>query len=449
MLKELFMVEIQDLIKQKNWRLLKETLSGWPAPDIAELLESLELEERVIAFRLLSPQLAADVFSEFDIDKQVGLLYQLSNEHIREIISGLDPDDRTGLFEELPGRITQRFLNLLSPEDRKDSLKLLGYPENSMGRLMTSEYVIARPGWSIEEALKHIRRCGSDAETVNVIYVVDEAWHLIDDIPLRRLILADPQQKVEEVMDRRAVSISVFEDQEEAIKIMKHYNLVALPVVDSENILLGIVTIDDIIDVLEDEVTEDFHKEAGVIPLGLSYSATSPPVFYRKRIVWLSFLVLAGFLSGSIIGLFEKVLAEVIGLAIFIPVLIGTGGNTATQSSTLIIRALATGDLTVKKWASIIKKEMFVGILLGVSLGLIFFLGGFFWKGIPMLGLAVGISAVMIVFWANLVGSFLPIILTRLKLDPAVVSTPLLSTMLDVTGLLIYFSMAKWLFEHS
>ncbi len=446
MLKELFMVEIQDLIKQKDWRLLKETLSGWPAPDIAELLEDLELRERVVAFRLLSPQLATDVFSEFDIDKQVGLLYQLSNEHIREIISGLDPDDRTGLFEELPGRITQRFLNLLSPEDRRDSLKLLGYPENSVGRLMTSEYVIARPTWSVEEALRHIRRCGSDAETINVIYVVDEAWHLIDDIPLRRLILSDPQQKVEEVMDRRAVSISAFEDQEEAIRIMKHYNLIALPVVDSENVLLGIVTIDDIIDILEDEVTEDFHKEAGVIPLGLSYSATSSPVFYRKRIVWLLFLALAGFLSGSIIGLFEEVLAKVISLAIFIPVLIDTGGNTATQSSTLIIRALATGDLTIKRWANIIKKEVLVGILLGVSLGLILFLGGLLWKGVPKLGLVVGISGVMIVIWANLVGSLLPIILTRLKLDPAVVSAPLLSTILDVTGLLIYFSMAVWLF---
>jgi len=447
MLKDLLKPEIEELIKQKDWRSLKQVLSNWPGPDTADLLESLEQDDMFIVFRLLPRQLAADVFSELDVDKQTDLLQQISNERIRDIISELAPDDRTELFEELPGKITQRILNLLPLEDRKETLQLLGYPEDSVGRLMTPDYVAIRANWTISEALSHIRKHGRDAETINMVYVVDENGHLINDIPLRRLILADPQQQVESIMDKKFIAISASEDQEQGIKIIKQYNLVALPVVDSENVLLGIVTVDDILDVLEEEVTEDVHKGAGVAPLDMSYSAVSAWRLYRKRIVWLLLLAFAGFLSGNVIAAFEETIGTIIALAFFIPVLIGTGGNTGTQSATLIIRAIATGDLTLKKWFSVMKKELLVGILLGASLGLVLYLWSYFWKGNPEISLVVGISVVAIALCANLVGSLLPIVLTKLKLDPAIVSSPLITTIMDVTGLLIYFSIAIWLLK--
>ncbi len=445
MLKDLLKPEIEELIKQKDWRSLKQVLSTWPEPDVADLLESLSREDMAILFRLLPRQFAADVFSELDVDRQTALLQQISNERIRDIITELAPDDRTELFEELPGKITQRILILLPLDDRRETLQLLGYPEDSVGRLMTPDYVAIRSDWTIQKSLRYIRKYGRDAETINMVYVVDEKGHLIDDIPLRRLILANPQHKVESIMDRKFIAISASEDQEQGVMIIRQYNLVALPVIDSENVLLGIVTVDDILDVLEYEVTEDVHKGAGVTPLDMSYSAVSAWRLYHKRIVWLLLLAFAGFLSGNVIAAFEKTIGTIIALAFFIPVLIDTGGNTGTQSATLIIRAIATGDLTLKKWFSVMKKEILVGILLGASLGAVLYLWSYFWKGNPEISLVVGISVVAIALCANLVGSLLPIVLIKLKLDPAVVSSPLITTIMDVTGLLIYFSIAIWL----
>ncbi|MBA5942520.1 MAG: magnesium transporter [Methanophagales archaeon] len=437
--------EIQELIEEKNWRQLKDTLSVLPAPDIANLLESLGDEWKVIIFRLLPQQLAAEVFGELDSNKQISLLQQMNDERVRDIILALSPDDRTDLFEELPGKVTQRLLNLLPPEERSESLQLLGYPEESVGRLMTPDHVAIRPHWSIKEASEQIRRYGRDAETINMIYVVDDEWHLIGDIPLRRLILADPEQTVESIMNYKFVSISAFDDQEKAVRIMQRYDLIALPVVDLQNILLGIVTVDDMLDVLEEEVTEDIQKGASVVPLTMSYTAASSWTLFHKRIVWLLSLLVAGILSGSVIAHFEKIIGVVIALVFFIPLLIDTGGNTGTQSATLIIRAIATGDLTLKKWFSVMKKELLVGILLAGTMGLLIYLLSYLWKGDPGISLVVGVSMIVITLWANLVGSLLPILLTKIKLDPAMVSSPLITTIMDVTGLLIYFSVAVWL----
>jgi len=436
--------KIQKLVEQKDWRSLKEIISNWPVQDIADLLENIRQEDMVIIFRLLPRQQAAEVFSELDVNIQMNLLQQISSEHTRNILSELSPDDRTELFEELPGKITQKLLNLLPSEIRKETLQLLGYPEDSVGRLMTPEYVAIRSNWTIGEALEHIRQYGRDAETINMVYVIDDEWHLIDDMPLRRLILANPQQKVESIMDKKFVSISVFEDQEKVVRIIERYNLVAIPVVDSENALLGIVTVDDILDVLEDEVTEDVNKGASIVPLEMSYNSASVWTLYRKRVIWLLLLVVAGFLSMSVIAAFEKTLVAVIALAFFIPILIDSGGNTGSQSATLIIRAIATGDLTLEKWFSVIKKELAVGLLLGTTLGAILYLWSYFWRGGPAVALVIGLSMIVIVLWANLIGSLLPIILTKLKLDPAVVSSPLITTLVDATGLLIYFLIATW-----
>ncbi len=430
------------LIERRDWRTLRELLRSLPPPDIAELISELPEEGMVIAFRLLPRDLAADVLAELDTEREEALLEQLGSRKILEVLLELSPDERTDLLEELPGRLTQKLLNILPPHERQEALELLGYPENSVGRLMTPDYVALKPYWSIGAALEHIRRFGRDAETVNMVYVVDEGWRLLDDIPLRRVILASPEQDVASIMDHHFVAIEAHADQEEAIRLMEKYDLIALPVVDRDGVLLGIVTVDDILDVLEEEFTEDVQKGASVVPLGTSYTAAPTLVLFRKRVVWLLLLALAGFLSGSVISAFEGVLGRVIALAAFIPVLIDTGGNTGTQSATLIIRALATGELTLRRWFSVVAKESTVGILLGTALGGVLYLWSYIWKGDPRVSVAVGLAVVFIVLFANLVGSLLPILLTKLRLDPAVVSSPLITTVMDVTGLLIYFGIA-------
>ena len=433
---------VRELLARRDWRGLREFLSSFPPPDIAELISELPEGEMVIAFRLLPRDLAAEVLAELDVEKEEALLERLRDRKLLEVLLELPPDERTDLLEELPGRLTQKLLNILPPAERREALGLLGYPENSVGRLMTPDYVALKPYWTIEVALEHIRRFGRDAETVNMVYVVDEAWRLLDDIPLRRVILATLETEVEDIMDHHFVAIEAHADQEEAIRLMEKYDLIALPVVDRDGVLLGIVTVDDILDVLEEEFTEDVQKGASVVPLGTSYTAASTLVLFRKRVVWLLLLALAGFLSGSVISAFEEVLGKVIALAAFIPVLIDTGGNTGTQSATLIIRAIATGELTLRRWLSVVAKESAVGILLGTALGSVLYLWSYIWKGDLRVSTVVGLAVVFIVLFANLVGSLLPILLTKLRLDPAVVSSPLITTVMDVTGLLIYFGIA-------
>ena len=443
MFKELIIPDIKELIEVKDWKSLKFFLSECYPSDIADLIESLDKSDAAILFRLLPRTQAAAVFAEFDPQMKENLLKQMSNQHIKEILSELSPDDRNRTFGELPGKVTQKLLNLLPAEKRREALEILAYPKESIGKIITPDYIAVRPYWTIEQAIKHIRNLGKDAETINMIYVVDDEWHLLDDIPIRRFILADPKQKVESIMDGKFISISAFDDQEKAVHIMKRYDLLALPVTDSEGVLIGIVTIDDILDVLEKEMTEDFHKGSAVTPLEKNYASASFLFLYKRRVTWLFLLLVADFLSSSVIAHFEHALQAVIALAFFIPILIDSGGNVATQVATLVIRAISTGEISLKNWFNILKKELFIGILLGITLGITLFLRGFFWKGGPQVGIVVGISMVGIVLWPNLLGSLLPFILSKLKLDPAVISSPLLTTLVDATGLLLYFSIAK------
>lgn len=446
MLRELLSPEIKELIETKNWKILKEILSEWASQDIADLIHNLPENEGDIIFRVLPRDLAAEVFSELDKNEQKKLLRQISSDHIKEIFLELTPDDRTDFFEELPANVTKKLLNLLPPAERKETMMLLGYPEKSVGRLMTPRFVAIRPGWTVSQSMEHIRRFAPQAETIDVVYVVDDQWHLLDDIALKDLVLASPDEKIENLMDREYHSIVANEDQELAVNIMKKYNLNVLPVVDSKNILLGVITIDDILDVYEDEVTEDIHKSASVFPFEVSYTTTDVFTMFKKRIIWLLFLAIGGTLTGSVITTFESTLGKIIALAAFIPVLIGTGGNIGTQSATLIIRALVTGDITPKRWFNVIKKELFVGIMIGLCLGCVLGVWSYFMKESFLISLVVGLSVVFISLWANIVGSLLPIILRKLHLDPAVVSSPFISTILDVSGLLIYFSVATLIF---
>ncbi len=449
MLAKLIIPDIQELLSKKDFKAVKSFFQDLLPQDIAELLQNLDKKDVVIAFRLIAAEKVADVFSEFEPGIQEFILTHFADREVRELINDLDPDDRTALFEELPGKLTQKLINFLSNEDREEALKLLGYPEKSVGRLMTPDYVAVNAKWSLKKAFAHIRRYGRDAETINMIYVVNDNWELLDNIPIRRFILTEDTKNIQDIMDYSFISIEATSDQEIAYNLIKKYNLTVLPVVDKRNVLLGIVTVDDLIDVNEEEISEDFQKTSAISPMEESYYSLSPAILYKKRIGWLLILLLTDFLSSSIIAHFENAIKAVIALAFFIPVLIDSGGNIAAQSSTLIIRALAIGELNIKSWFNVVKKELLIGLMIGLTLGFLLYIRGFFWRGGSTIGMVVGISMVAITIWSNLLGSILPIVLTKFKLDPAVISSPLLTTVVDSTGLLIYFTLAQFVFHLS
>lgn len=433
--------EVQELLERRDLGSLRAYLSSMPVPDIADLLREFEKANRVILFRLLPRRVSCDVFAELEGESEQALISDLTDEEARHLLAGLEPDDRTQLLEELPGVVTQRLLNLLTPTDLTEARFLLGYPEDSVGRLMTPKYVAVKAHWTIREALEHIRDRGHDAETITEVYVVGAGWRLLDAVELSALVLADLDDKVDSVMDRSFVSVVANEDRERAVELIRRYDRFALPAVDSDGVLVGIVTIDDLLDVAEEEATEDFQRVAAIAPLGITYREASVWILYRKRIAWLIMLVFIALLSSAVIAAFEKTLESVIALAFFIPLLIGAGGNTGAQSSTLVIRALATGDLKGSQLARALGKEIGVGFLLGVSMGIAASIVGVLRGGVDV-GIVVGLTMLGIVLIANLIGALLPFLLTKLGLDPAVASSPLIQTFMDAIGLTLYFTIA-------
>ena len=445
MLKELLKPEIKQLIENRKWMDLKDGLSDWPAPEIADLLLDIDKQDRVLLFRALPRHKATDVFAYLEHDQRDALLTELTDQETKTLLADLSPDDRTDLLEELPDKATRRLINLLSPEDLKEARELLGYPEESIGRLLTPDFVAIRAHWTVKQALEHIRKFGKDSETIYRIYVTENG-KLIDDILLRNLILADEDTKISDLMDYNYVGVSAYDDQEEAVRIMERYDIFALPVVDSEGKLLGIVTFDDIMDISSEETTEDFQKISGINPVDQSYIHAGVFKLWFKRIPWLLALMFANFITAEVISVYEEVLEVAIALSFFIPLLIGTAGNTGTQSATLVIRSLAIEEFHTGTWLKILTKELMIGLLLGTILGVITYLRGI-WGDDGKLDLAIIISLTMVVLviWANLLGVLLPLIISKIKLDPAVISSPLVATLIDVTGILIYFNIAIWL----
>ncbi|MGI6549289.1 MAG: magnesium transporter [Syntrophomonadales bacterium] len=433
---------IRELIDEHQWQQLRnEAWEDWLVPDIVDALLGLNKNNRVLAFRLIPREMSAEVFAYLEKEDRNALLKDLTDEETRHLLADLAPDDRTTLFEELPGQVTQRLLNLLSPEDLREARFLLGYPEYSVGRLMTPDYVAVRPEWTVAQALEHCRVKAKKSETLHVIYVVDASWRLLDALELYRFILAKPEEKVEEIMNYSFVSLSAFDDREEAVYTMQKYDLFSLPVVDSSGVLVGLVTFDDVFDVAQEEATEDIYKGAAVTPLTTSYREASVWELYSKRVSWLVILVFVSLLSAGVVALFEGTLQKVIALTIFIPLLLGSGGNAGAQSATLMVRALATGDLELSQWFSTLLKEMVVGVSLGLTLGVFGTVFGFM-RGGWEIGLIVGLTTVGIILLASLIGVTLPFILTRLNLDPAVASSPLITSITDFLGLLLYFVIA-------
>ncbi|MDR0330276.1 MAG: magnesium transporter [Chitinispirillales bacterium] len=448
MLKELLTPEIVQLIRERQWTDMREALVIWPPAEVAGLIESIDEPTRVLLLRFLPRQYGAQVFSELAAGRQNDLLKELTNHEVRGLLADLSPDDRAALIDEMPAEATRRLFGLLSPEDLDETRQILGYPEGSVGRVMTPNFVDISAGMTVEEALAHIRERGVESETVNMVYVVDEAGKLIDEISLRHLILAPPEKTVESVMDGSVVSLTGYSDQEEAVAVIKKYNYLALPVVDSAGVLIGIVTIDDLMDVAEAEVTEDFQK-LGAVSLQAdgdgpieSIREAAVSVLFRGRVVWLVLLVFVNIFSGLGMSFFTETISSAVALVFFLPLLIGSGGNAGSQSATLLVRALAVGNVKMGDVWRMLVKEIWVALMLGLTMaaavaGLAFYRGG--WR----VGAVVAVSMVLIVTTSSLVGLLLPFALRRLGRDPAAASAPLVTSIVDISGILIYFSIAS------
>jgi magnesium transporter len=451
MLKELVGPEVGELLHQKDYAGLKDGIAEWEASETAELLLSLPEKEQPILFRLLPRAQAAEVFAHLPTREQSRLLQSLTTENIRNVLEEVAPDDRARLFGELPAQVTQQLLGLLSLEELNKTRQLLGYPEESVGRLMTPDYIAIHREWTAGRALEHIRRHGKDAETINMIYVIDQHGNLIDDLRLRTLMLADPSEAVITLMDHHFVALSAYGDREQAAKLMQKYDRVALPVTDSDGVLLGIVTVDDIIDVVEKEATEDIHKMAAVGILDEPYLQTDFFRMLKKRAGWLTVLFLGEMLTATAMGYFEHEIARAVVLALFIPLIISSGGNSGSQAASLIIRAMALEEIRLRQWWRVMRREFLTGVALGAVLGAIAFVRIILWphhatlygQHYLLVAATVAASLIGVVAWGSLAGSMLPFVMRGLGFDPAASSAPFVATLVDVTGLVIYFTVAS------
>ncbi|GJQ31692.1 MAG: magnesium transporter MgtE [Ignavibacteriaceae bacterium] len=450
MIGKILQPEISELIQKRNLSPIRELIDEWTPADLADLISCLPDTDRAVFFRVLPKDIEIDTFEYLETDDQMNLLKAMGNEEVSNILNEMSPDDRTALFEELPANITKQLMTLLSSEERAIAKQLMGYPENSIGRLMTPDYLAVEEDWSIKEVLDYIRENGEDSETLNTIYVVNEKGQLVDDVRIREFLLNPLHKKVYDLMDNNFVYLSAFDDQEKAVDVFKKYDKLSLPVVDSSGVLIGIITVDDVLDVAEEEATEDIQKLGAVAALEDSYVDTSIPQMIKKRVGWLAVLFISGSLTASAIGIFEAELQKALVLSLFIPLVIASGGNSGSQAATLVTRALSLGEISIGDWWGVMKKEFLTGLILGLILAVI----GFFRIAILemlnlshldywfLIALSVSTALIGVVLWGTFVGSMLPLLLKRLGFDPATSSAPFVSTLVDVTGIIIYFTCA-------
>lgn len=429
---------------------VKAALANLPPADAVEVMETLTSVEQAVLFRLLPTDQAAEIFEYLPMDAQEKLLHAMGNEAAAKILEAMSPDDRTALLEELPTQVCALLVERLSPGERQLALKLLDYPEDSIGRLMTSEYLTIRDEWTASQVLDHIRQHGSDRETLNVLYVVNREGKLLDDVRIREFLLCPLDRKVSELRDGVLTALHATDDQETAVAMFRKYDRTVLPVVDKQGGLVGIVTVDDILDVAEEEATEDIQKIGGMEQLDEPYMDISLGRLIRKRATWLIVLFLGEMLTATAMGHFEAEISKAVVLAMFVPLIISSGGNSGSQAATLIIRAMAIGEVSLGDWWRVMRREILSGVVLGLILACIGVLRiatwSFFFKTYgehwPLVAVTVGISLVGVVLWGTLSGSMLPFLLKRLGLDPATSSAPFVATLVDVTGLVIYFAVA-------
>lgn len=419
--------------------------------DIAEQLSALDRKDRNVSFLMLSGVKKAEVFSYFENGIQQEIIKSLGDKELSEVLNNIDPDDRTTLFENFPDELIKHSINLLNDEEKEIALNLIGYEKDSIARIMTPHYVQTQQNRTVSDVLQHIKKYGKKAETLNFIYVVDAHNKLIDDLKIGQLLMSEPDTTIAELMDNSFVSITTITPMEQAFETFEKYDRSALPIITENGVLVGIVTFDDIIDKIKERDTEDIQKFGGVEGLDLSYTKTPLLELVKKRAGWLIILFIGEMLTASAMGFFDGEIQKAVVLALFVPLIISSGGNSGSQAASLIIRAMALKELQLKDWWYVMRKEIFSGLLLGSILAIIGFLRIWIWQkaGIYDYGeywfyvaLSVSVSLVFIVLWGTLSGSLIPFLLRKVGLDPATASAPFVATLVDVTGLVIYFSVA-------
>jgi magnesium transporter len=438
--------EIHELIEGKDFATLKAALRDMEVHDVTDLLATLEGEELAVCFRLLGQQTAADIFGDLPLERQEELLETMSSERVAAILNDMPPDERTELLEELPGELAQRLLASLRGDEHRIARDLLAYPEESIGRLMTPEYVAVRADWTVDRVLQHLRKVAAAKETLNVIYVIDDRGKLLDELRLEQVVLAEPDQTVRDMMDEQVAALEAYDDREDAIELFRKYEAVALPAVNSQGVLVGIVTVDDLLDVVEEESTEDFQKMAGLTALEYSYFGTGFLAMMGKRLPWLILLLAAQSLTAVALTRFHG-LPEFAVLVIFMPLINSPAGNTGSQMAGLILRGLAVQEMGLSDWWRVLGREIARGAMMGLLLGTLGY-GAVRLFGRPQeVAIAVALAMVAAVTLANLFGSMLPFVFKRVGVDPAVTSAPFVASMMDVSAIVIYFSIAAGVYS--
>lgn len=446
---EVLLEQYQELSRNGDYKALHTYLDDQLISDIVEIIEE-EPEEGAKIIQLLTISRAAAAFRILEFPEQEEIIKLLPAPKIAELLNELPPDDRTAFLGELPSAAVTELIKLLDPEERRITLSLLGYPETSVGRIMTPDYIAVKEDWNVKKVLDHIRIHGKDSETIDVIYVIDDNGVLLDDFRIREFLLVEPSLQVNALMDNRFVSLNANEEQEEAIQTFRMENRVALPVVDDQGVMLGIVTIDDMLWIANEEHTEDVQKIGGTEALDEPYLDISLFRLIKKRAGWLIILFFGEMLTATAMAFFEDEIARAVVLALFVPLIISSGGNSGSQASTLIIQAMALGEIKLSDWWRVMRRELASGFFLGTILGLIGFIRIVVWSLIfhsygdhyIMIGITVAITLMGVVIWGTISGSMLPILLKKAGADPATSSAPFVATLVDVTGLIIYFSVA-------
>jgi len=432
---------IERQLREKNYHALKESLTGHPA-EIAELISQLNHEHRTLIFRLLRKDTAVEVFEHLDSMVQSEILSGFLDASVIGLVDAMSPDDRARLIDELPAVVVKMLRKRMTPEEWHTTSVLLGYKEYTAGRIMTPEFVDLQDHMTVSESLLRIKRIGKDRETIYYLYVIDDTRHLIGVISLKKVVLSESETMIMDIMNSEVVKVSTGDDQEHVAKVIQDYDFLAVPVVDKENRLVGIVTVDDIIDIIEEEATEDILKGSGIAAADKGYFASSFLSNLRRRVGWLVLLLMLNTLSGSIILGHKKLIEGLVVLSAFIPILIGSGGNAGAQSSTVVIRGLAVGEIDVAQALKIMFRELMLGFFLGLLLGTVATLWAFWLQGNWRVSFVVGMSFVFVITVATTFGTFLPFLIKKIGFDPALIATPLITTSIDVTALMIYFLIA-------
>lgn len=434
---------LQELLESRQYTKLRQTISEMNTVDIATAMGEMENEDSLKMFRILPKDMAADVFADLELDAQQYIIRSLSDREASNIIDNLMADDATDLLEEMPANVVKRILANASPETRADINHLLQYPEDSAGSIMTVEYVDLREDMTVADAIERIRKKGVDSETINICYVVTRQKVLVGTVALRYLLIMKPDEIIGDIMNTNVISINTMTDQEEAARVFQKYGFTAMPVVDNESRMVGIITIDDVVDILEEEATEDIEKMAAIVPSDKPYPKVGIFETYRSRIPWLLFLMISATFTGAIITGFEDALSAYVILTAYIPMLMDTGGNAGSQASVSIIRGLSLKEIEFEDIFKIIWKEIRVAVLCGLTLAAANFLKLIFFDRLSITVAAViCLTLLIVVLIAKLVGCCLPMLASRLGFDPAVMASPFITTIVDALSLLVYFNIA-------